>query len=160
MRLLLALADLEEFGIGAPPRSQVALWAGVSPRSSGFANNLGGLSAAGLLHYPEPGMVALTASGRDLLPTDRARNEVTNEALHEKVRTLIAPARWRIIRALIDAAPESMTRAELAQAIDVSKDSSGFANNLGALRTQGLLTYPQAGEVQAAQLLFLEGKLR
>jgi hypothetical protein len=35
-----------------------------------------------------------------------------------------------------------------------SATSSGFANNLGALRSLGLIDYPQRGQVMATDLLF------
>ncbi|HEX8913262.1 MAG TPA: helicase HerA-like domain-containing protein, partial [Humisphaera sp.] len=65
-RLLDALAWLASFGLAAPDRGVVAAVAGASPSSSSFANNLGRLSAWGLVAYPAQGAVALTDAGRPL----------------------------------------------------------------------------------------------
>jgi hypothetical protein len=56
-KLLEALVALESIGVDAAPRNQVALFAGVSPASSGYSNNLGALRSLGLLDYPGPRLV-------------------------------------------------------------------------------------------------------
>lgn len=136
-------------------KAQLALWAGASPKSSGFANNLGALRSAGLIDYPAPGYVALTAEGR--AATDSAEQVLTDDELHEKVKSLLAPARWRILAVLIEAYPKALPKDALAESAGVSPASSGFANNLGALRSLGLLDYPAPGQVAATEILFLEG---
>lgn len=154
-RILDALADMEGIGVAHARKKQVALWAGVSPKSSGFANNLGALRSAGLIDYPGPGLVALTDAGREHAhPPEHA---VDNEELHARIQPLVSPARWRILAALIAAYPHAMKREELAYAVDASPASSGFTNNLGALRSLGLLDYPATGTVIASDLLFVEG---
>ena len=40
--------------------------------------------------------------------------------------------------------------------IDVSPTSGGYFNNLGSLRSLGLVDYPQPGTVAAQPVLFLE----
>jgi len=44
----------------------------------------------------------------------------------------------------------------LADSIGVSKTSGGYFNNLGSLRTMGLIDYPSPGRVVATSILFLE----
>jgi len=153
-RILDALADMEGIGVDQARKGQVALWAGVSPKSSGFANNLGALRSAGLIDYPASGYVALTDRGRVL--TSPAPEAVSNADLHERIRPLVSPARWRILEALIEVYPEPLTRDALAQAVGVTSTSSGFANNLGNLRSLGLLDYPSPGLVIASDLMFVE----
>lgn len=46
LNLLIALASLETVGVAAAQKTQLALWARVSPKSSGYANNLGALRSA------------------------------------------------------------------------------------------------------------------
>lgn len=48
-----------------------------------------------------------------------------------------------------------MTREDLAAAAGALPVSSGYANNLGALRSLGLLDYPSRGHVRASQVMFL-----
>lgn len=151
-RLVEALHSLTNIGVPHPPKTQLALWAGVSPKSSGFTNNLGALRSAGYIDYPSPGHVTLGA----LASTVPAPAPIAGtDDLHEKVRGLVSPARWRILAALIDVHPQALSKADLAVAAGVSATSSGFTNNLGALRSMGLLDYPSPGTVAATGVLFL-----
>jgi hypothetical protein len=152
-KLLEALVSLESIGVDAAPRNQLALFAGVSPKSSGYANNLGGLNTSGLITYPSRGLVQITDAGREHV--DIVPPPATTEDLHAKIRTLIPDGRWRIIEPLIDAHPGSLSREELAELAGVSPASSGFANNLGALRSLGLLDYPDRGQVAVSDMLFI-----
>jgi len=56
---------------------------------------------------------------------------------------------------LIGVYPASLTRAQLATAVDASAGSSTFENNLGALRSFGVIDYPEQGRVVALSVLFL-----
>ncbi|WP_071289335.1 ATP-binding protein [Mycolicibacterium llatzerense] len=150
------LAELASFGIDAPNRAQLALWVGVGIRSSGFANNLGKLRTAGLIDYPSGGRVALTDAGQNSAahPTITP----TTEELHRRINEAVRESKWRILKALIDAYPSALSRTELAERAGISPSSSGYANNLGALRTLGLLGYPHKGHVAATDVLFLHGR--
>jgi hypothetical protein len=53
-------------------------------------------------------------------------------------------------------APMSLTKEEVAVTVEASPTSSAFANNLGALRSLGLIDYPERGQVAATDALFLE----
>jgi hypothetical protein len=156
-RILDALASLEAIGVAEADKTQLALFAQASPKSSGYTNNLGCLRSAGLLDYPGTRRVTLTASGRELADGGAAPTSV--EQLHAYVERLLPPARWRIVAALIDAYPEPLEKAELAERAGQSPTSSGYTNNLGGLRSLGLIDYPRSGEVVAQPLLFLEEAL-
>lgn len=152
-RLLVSLALLASVGVPHPTKIQLALWAGVSPRSGGFKNNLGALRTAGFIDYPAPAVVALTDAGAALAgPVEHAP---TDAALHEMLRGLLTPARWRILEVLIDAYPAALLKTDLAEALGVPASSGAFKNNLGALRSQGLLDYPSPGEVAGTGVLFV-----
>lgn len=153
-RILNALAMLEQIGLAAPSKSQVAVFAAQSPTSSGYTNNLGALRSSGLISYPVPGSVALTPEGRTI--ADAARAPQTIGDMHDFVRGLIGEPRWRILMPLIDIYPKSFAKGRLAEIAGVSASSSGYTNNLGSLRSLGLLDYPQPGEVRAEPILFLE----
>lgn len=156
-RILDALADLAGIGVNSAPKNQVALWAGVSPKSSGYANNLGALRSLGLIDYPSPGRVALTGQGWQYVSPDSGQSPATTAALHDQVQALVPPARWRILAPLLDTYPRPVSREALAEAAGASSSSSGYANNLGALRSLGLIEYTQPGQIAASSLLFLEG---
>ena len=150
--ILNTLAELAQIGMTAPLREHVALFAEVSPKSSGYGNNLGTLRSAGLVDYPAPGRLALTDAGVGVAsPSDRP---LTLKALQAAwMRRLPAP-QAKLLGHLIACYPKAMMRAALAQAAGVSASSSGFSNNLGALRSLGLVDYPGAGQVVATGLLF------
>lgn len=154
-KILTTLVTLESVHVNQPPKNQVALFAGVSPKSSGYANNLGALRSAGMIDYPGPGLVAITDTGREY--ADEAPGIANDDELHAQVRSILPPARWRILEQLISVAPDALDKTTLAESIDVSPRSSGFANNLGALRSLGLIEYPGPGLVAAGDLLFLDG---
>jgi hypothetical protein len=148
------LVAFEAVGLGQVAKSNVATWARQSPVSSGFANNLGAPRSRGLITYPVGGRVALTDAGRALAA---AAEPITSlEQLHAAWLARLPEPQGHVLRVLIDRHPEAMDRAELAVAAAQSPTSSGFANNLGALRSLGLLDYPQPGQVVATDLLFPE----
>jgi hypothetical protein len=153
-RILNALAWLTQLGRTSWTREVVGFVAGVSSRSSAFANNLSALRTAGLLDYPQQNYLQLTASGTaQAAPPDAL---LTPADLHAQIERLLEPAQWRLAKAVIDAYPKVMTREQLADAAKVSAASSAFANNISRLRTLGLLDYPKQGEVVGTPALFLE----
>jgi hypothetical protein len=155
-RILDALAWLESVGIDQASRVQLAVLADQSPKSSGYTNNLGALRTGGLIDYPAMGAVALTDGGRAAARTpDRLP---TTDDLHRTLETKLSAPQWRILRALIEVYPREMTRQQLAEASDQSPSSSGYTNNLGALRSLGFIDYPGTGRVAAQPVLFLEGR--
>lgn len=152
-RILDSLAALEGMGIRQPSKEQLALWSEVSPTSGGYFNNLGALRSAGLIEYPSGGQVQLTdAGGKAAQQTDPLTVEEMQESLCRKVGL----SKAAIVRALIDIYPESITKDELAEKIGVSPTSGGYFNNLGALRTLGVIDYPSPGSAAALPVLFLE----
>ncbi len=156
LRILDALAFLEGIGVPRADRGQLAFLADQSPTSSAYVNNLGALRSAGAIDYPSGGTVALTDAGRAI--ADGGQTPTTTSALHEAVRSKLPPARWRIVAVLIGAYPEAIVREDLAAAAGASPTSSAFVNNLGALRSLGLIDYARPGQVVACPVLFLEGR--
>jgi hypothetical protein len=154
-RILDALASLEAIGQGMPVKTQVALFAKASPKSSGYTNNLGALRSAGAIDYPQPGRVALTDHGRELAVAQPGL--ATDGELHAFVRHLVGEAKWRILDALIGEYPHALSKQDLAAAAAASPTSSGYTNNLGSLRSLGLIDYPEPGMVAALPVLFPGG---
>jgi hypothetical protein len=74
--------------------------------------------------------------------------------LHQAWLARLSRPQGRLLRALIEVYPASLDRAELAERAEQSSTSSGYANNLGALRSLGVLTYPRPGQVAATPRLF------
>lgn len=151
-RILDALMWAERMGLGALQRTRLAFLADASPKSSSFANNLGSLRSGEMIDY-RSGDVFLTDSGRS------AANEPdlprTDADLHASIKAKLTGPQCRILDALIRVYPKALTKEALAERAEASVTSSSFANNLGAMRSLGLLDYPSGGQVVAADLLFL-----
>lgn len=153
--ILDGLAWLEVIGIDKAARNIAGFLAGASPRSSAFTNNLGALRTAELIDYPGQGLVALTDAGRDM--ANRPAAPPTSEQLHQTIYQRLPRPQAAILEALIAAYPKSLSRQETADQAGASPTSSAFTNNLGALRSIGLIDYPAQGQVEALPLLFLTG---
>jgi hypothetical protein len=151
-RILDALAGLGAMGLDEVARSNVAVFSGQSPTSSGFANNLGALRTAGLIDYPSRGRVAITSTGRQLAGAAQPIGSLAE--LHRAWLGRLSRPQGRLLHALIDVYPASLERTKLAERVGQSSTSSGYANNLGALRSLGVLAYPRPGQVAATPLLF------
>lgn len=151
-RILDTLAALEALGLASIDKRSLAVLSGQSPKSSGYGNNLGTLRARSLIEYPAGGTAALTASGR---AAARPGPQIhTLDDLHAAWFAWLPRPQVRILQALIAHYPEPMERAALAKAAEQSPTSSGYGNNLGAMRSLGLIAYPTGGLVAAMPLLF------
>ena len=154
-RILDALATFAALGLADVARSNVAVWAQQSPKSGGFTNNLGALRSAGMIEYPSSGRVALTQLGSSHV--EPVESLMTLSQLHDAWCSYLSGPQERIVRALVEVYPNALSRAELAQMTEQSAGSGGYSNNLGALRSLGLVNYPQSGHVAATELLFPVG---
>lgn len=155
-RILGALVFLESLGIPQAEKNQVALFVGASPTSSTYANNMGALRSGGLVDYPAGGLVALTEYGRANAP--QVDIPQTTGELHALVLSKVTRPQQSILQRLLNVYPEKLLKTELAEDIGASATSSTFANNLGALRTLGLISYPKGGEVRAAGIMFISDR--
>lgn len=153
-RLLDALAWLESIGRREADKTTLAFLADASATSSTFQNNLGSLRTEGMVDYPRGGVVALTGEGRRR--ANRPRTPLTTAELQSAIMAKLPPALQRIVTALVTAHPRALTKEALAEKVGASSSSSTFQNNLGRLRTMGLVDYPKPGQAQASATLFLE----
>lgn len=151
-RILDALASFAALGVATVAKHHVAIWSKQSPRSSAYGNHLGALRSAGLIAYPGTGMVALTTQGQ---AHAQVRSPITSLIqLHQAWYDRLPAPQGRILRVLITAYPQPIDRTALARAATQSPTSSAYGNHLGALRTLGLIAYPERGLVVATSLLF------
>jgi len=158
LAVLDALAWLKTVDVLAPTRGQVALVARVSSKSSGFEKNVSTLSTAGLLSYPGPGLLQLTAAGRAMANVPEV--PPTTEELHEAIYRRLSAPQAVLLGVLISHYPDTLSREDLAAEAEVSAASSGFEKNVSTLSSLGLVTYPGKGLVAAAPVLFLEEAVR
>jgi hypothetical protein len=156
-KILNALAEAEQLSAEAPDRSLVAILSGYTHiQSTGFVKALSALSSGGLITYPPGGRVALTDAGRE--QAQAPDSPATAEELQERVCRLIGGAATKVLKPLIEAQREPMTRQQLAEASGYTHvQSTGFVKTLGRLRTLGFVDYPAPGMVTAEPVLFLEG---
>ena len=154
LRILGALAQFEAIGRTPVPKKWIAALAGASHSSSAYGNNLGALRSGGLIDYPQPGAVALTDAGRDSAP--EITPPATTAEMIERCKKIVSGSQARILDVLVDQYPRSIDKAQLAAAAGASATSSAYGNNLGALRSGGMIEYPDRGLVRAADWLFLE----
>ena len=152
-RILDALAGFVPLGLHQIHRNIAAVFADQSPRSSGFSNNLGRLRSLGLIDYPAGGEVALTDAG--LSAANGTGSPTTLLALHEAWASKLSNPQGRIIRELIRVYPASIDRNQLAELARQSPTSSGYSNNLGRMRSLGIIT--KRGPIAATRLLFPVG---
>ncbi len=157
-RILDALAWLEGIGLSPANKNQLAFLAGQRSTSGGYFNNLGALRSAGLITYPQAGSVDLTPAGRALAAVPERPPSI--EELHREIQAKVSRSQWAILAVLIELYPESVTKDELAERAGQRPSSGGYFNNLGTLRTLGLLDYPSPGRVVALPVLFLEASAR
>ncbi len=155
-RILNALAWAEVLNLGALDKTQLALLADASPTSSAFSNNLGTLRTGGYINYPTPGRVGLTPAGQKIAVVEGVPE--TSQELQQQLFARLSGPQVRILRALIDVYPGDVEKATLADKAEASATSSAFSNNLGSLRSLGLIDYPAPGAVVAKSVLFLEGR--
>ena len=156
-RILNALAWFESLNLPAPAKNVVAWMADASPTSSSFSNNnLGALRTGGLIDYPQSGVVALTDAGRSV--ADPPHVPLTPEAMQNAVFEKVSGPQRRILECLIREYPREVHKETLANNAEASATSSSYSNNLGALRSLGLIDYPQQGYVVAKPVLFLESR--
>jgi hypothetical protein len=154
LRILKAIAEFEAIGRTKISKSWIAARSGASYTSSTYGNNLGFLRTSGYITYPGPDQAALTDKGREsagdiYAPTD-------SQELLESCLKLLPASQQKILKALHERYPNSVPKGELAEIVGASGASSTYGNNLGALRSAGMIEYPDAGQAKAADWLFLE----
>jgi hypothetical protein len=154
MRILEALALFESIDRLPVSKKWTAALSEASHASSSYGNNLGALRSRGLIDYPAPGMIALTEAGRALAPAVDA--PTSSDEILERCKKIVSAPQWEILQALVKSYPHARGKVVLAEELGVSPSSSSYANNLGALRSAGMIDYPAQGAAKAADWLFLE----
>lgn len=149
VKMLQALKRLEQVGIDRPSRAQVAFWAGARVTSSAFSNNAGNLKTRGLVDYPGDGVIMLTDEGRVIAG---AVPVILADDVFKGGAALLNTPQQKMLKALYDSGP--LTREALSERAQVAAvTSSAFSNNLGGMKTAGLVEYPQKGTVKLAAWL-------
>jgi hypothetical protein len=136
-RILEALARCLSIKRARVTKPWVAFLAGASPKSSAFTNNLGALRSKGFIDY-ENGLVYLTENGRKSV---HVSNPMSERELHDRIVDMLPAPQGRILNLLLNRRGKSIERPKLAELANASPTSSAYTNNLGAMRSLGLIEY-------------------
>ena len=154
-KIIDALGWLETMQIATcAKRTQVAFAAGYKPNGGAFNNTLGALRTAGLVTYPSPGEVALSAKGRACATP--VETPMTSAALQDAVRARLTEPQRRVLAPLIAAWPDDVDVRTLAERAGYEASGGAFNNTRGRLRSLGLIAYPAPGRAVAEKILFVE----
>lgn len=147
-KILSALAELGQLGVDKPDHFQVAFFAGYyHPSSSRFAGALSATRAAGLVHFPAPGRIALTAQGR--LTARAPAQPRTPAELLDRLQYLLGGVHARVLQPLAEAYPHALGRDELAKRAGYSSTSNtGFTNALDRLRSLRVVANTTRGRIR------------
>lgn len=156
-RIINSLATFEQLGLIDVDRSNVAVFAEASPKSSAFDQNLRELRNKGLIEYSS-GRVCLTSAGAG--SADNNLKPITgNDELLAAWRRYL-PAKQGAILTLLakDFEGRCVSRVTIAQRTDQSPTSSAFDGHLRELRKLGLVEYCKTASdisgARATKLLF------
>ena len=138
-RIVDSLAFWLGIGKETPTRQQVAAVAGYSPKSGAYNNLLGQLNGKGIISYPAPGILSLTAgAAANVMDADTAKQKLLD--------SLTAPER-KVLAAFNS---HVASRDEIAERSGYSPSSGGFNNLLGSLAGIGVIVRPAPGMVDLA----------
>lgn len=139
-------AILEALAVRRPnrlTRSQLALISGYSGESGGFANALAKLRSAHLIETGSDGLTRLTDVGEGQV--QHVTTPRTPADVYRHWQAQLGKCERELMRVLVEAFPNSVTRDELAKRSNYSAESGGFANALAKLRTLTLAVNDAGG---------------
>lgn len=155
-RILNALAWLDSIGVESGDRSQVALLANSKPTGGYYNNQVSQLRTSGLIEYPRDGMLRLTEAGTGVAVLENI--PANSDELQAQVYSMVSGLQRRILEVLVAAYPEPRSREEVAAAAGADAGGGYFNNQVSALKTFGVIDYPQKGFLAASRVLFLEAR--
>ena len=134
-------------------RVQIGVMTEYTPSSGSFRNIIGKLRSSGFIQYSGDDLIAtesgIRAAGNyEPLPTDHAT------ILSNWCAKLPGPEK-KILTAVCEVYPDTMTREELGEKIGQSSTSGSFRNSIGHLRSTGLIEYIDKN-VKASKEMFPE----
>lgn len=139
LTILQAIARWNSVGVMEPTRENVARFAYVGTKSSGYRANLSWLRHAGYLELPNGDTVRLTPAGKAAAP--RVVAVQNNQDFLDVWAPYLSSPQLLLLLKLRDAGGGPLSRERLARDAGTSPSSSGFRANLSMLATYGLVEY-------------------
>jgi hypothetical protein len=147
-RILDAAAWWLSMGEGNPGRDRIAIVAGYHPNTKGFVNALGSLRSAGLIDGNR-----ITGGGAALAESPKVAPTLAD--VHTRLKSVLSGTQSKLFD-LIAKADGRIPRLQLAEQAGKHPNTKGFVNDLGRLRSLGILDYQQ-GEVVGTDLMYPKG---
>ena len=153
--VLSVLKRLHDMGIPKPSRILLAFLLG-RKFNKGFTNLLSTVKSQYKgVAYPSSTTVTLTATGIAMAPRVAAPRITTNAEFHAWIKDFLTPAHAKIFEVLAD----GTSRDRVAVAEEVGNNyGKSFTNKLSAMKTPGLLEYPNTKDVRLADMCFPFGR--
>lgn len=116
---------------------QLAFKTGYSAKSSGFGIAISNLRKLGLIEPGQP--YRITAKGIENVPADIELPPPPGPGLVDYWMRKLAPAEQKLLRVMVEAHPEQLNMAEIAERAGYSVKSSGLGVAMGGLRSKKLV---------------------
>jgi hypothetical protein len=145
-RILDALAWWESADVAEPTKAQVAFVAKAKPGGGYFTRTIGTARTTGLISYPSPGKVSLTADGR--AKASAPKEAPTYADLLKRARSILKGTAQKSIFDHLANVGEPITKASLGDATGLDVGGGYVTRTLGQMRTAGIINYPDRGMVE------------
>jgi len=152
LELLNIISALERIGISNPSRAMVAAHAGKSKAGGYFMDSVSRLKTAGLIDYPQQGVLTLTDAGRSI--SDADAYIVDSGSMIERWYAIVGNSKAKLLRIIVEKYPGTVTREEVGQLAGEAHDGGYFMDRISRLKTLGLIEYPTKRFLKAADVLF------
>lgn len=149
LELLTALAWWSAMGHAQPSKAQVAAIANWKVKGSHLRNRLAELKGAGLIDYPQSGLIALTPAGAAAAPAPN-----TGTTLIDAIRAMLTAPQLELFNALLADPSRVFSREDLAAAIGWEAKGSHLRNRLAELSALEIVRYPSKGSVALQDWVF------
>jgi hypothetical protein len=147
------LQVLAQFSPGTRTKSQLGSLSGYTPSGGTFGTYLSTLRKNGLITEDMGGSLKITEEGFAALGGDIPPAPSSPDALLEMWRSKLLMGERKMLDALVEAYPNTMTRQELGERTGYSADGGTFGTYLSTLRRNGLAVVAK-DDVKASETLF------
>lgn len=131
-------------------REILALLVGKHPRTKGFLNDLSSLRSSGVIDYADGGGISLTAFGSSMIEWGTLRDL---PSARDAIMGFLDKRQGAMLAFVLDSDGAQTRRATMAAHFGLHERTKGFLNDLGRLRTLGLISYGSNGAIGAADYL-------